>query len=311
MKRVITLGGVCLLLAAVLCAGAVSAAGAPNAGGTEESKLSSLQVSDAAMYRGTVVSLEETEAGTVALLRQEKGTDFGAETMRFLIEERTRLSFARENLVAGSYLEVFYGAPYQTKADAETAVPAISANLYLSAEMVNFNGTLEEIAPGRTEGSGVLVMTNLENGETVLFHYSADHSKIYLNLNELKAGDRLNIFHRGIFTLSLPPQGSLLEVRRMAEPDASFIGVVEEVTGNQAVVWVSRTEGALRRGDRVAFSPSAVGARVSAGETVQVVYDGNLMETYPIMINARSVERVEPNAESSETSGTEFVGKVE
>lgn len=275
-----------------MCVGLASAA-EPKTQAETKTAEGPLLIADAAMYRGAVTEVEQTEEGTVVSLEQAKGTDFGADSMRFLLGADTKLSFEIENLAIGGYLEVFYGAQPGEKADVQTIVPAISAKLYASAEMVNFNGTLEQVVSGQKEGTGRLMMTDLESGQTVIFNYSEEDTQIYLNLDELQTGDRLNIFHRGIFTLSLPPQGSPLEIRRMAEPTASFTGVIEEITGGSAVVWVSGNESGLRRGDRVIISLAKAGEPLRGGDRVRVGFDGDLAETYPIQVNAQTIERID------------------
>ena len=281
-----------IMVAAAMCAGLTFAA-EPKAQPEAKTAEAPLLIADAAMYRGAVTEVEQTKDGTVVSLEQAKGTDFGADSMRFLLGADTKLSFEIESLAVGGYLEVFYGVQPGEKADVQTVIPAISAKLYASAEMVNFNGTLEQVVSGQKEGTGKLVLTDLESGQTVIFNYSEEDTQIYLNLGGLQTGDRLNIFHRGIFTRSLPPQGSPLEIRRMAEPAASFIGVIEEISGSSAVVWVSGTEGGLRRGDRVIISLAKAGEPLLGGDKVRVGYDGELAETYPIQVDAQTVERID------------------
>lgn len=169
-----------------------------------------LFIADSAMYRGTITAMEETDKGTLVTLKQADGTDFGAATQKFLITQDTQTSFEEEMLVNNAYLEVYYNGGSQ-----EEISSVIAANIYEAAEMVNFNGTLKEVLknPDRPK-EGQLVMTDMTTNEEILFHYDNNGgTQFYLNFEELKPGDQLNIFHKGMFTLSLPPQGIAVEVR--------------------------------------------------------------------------------------------------
>lgn len=178
-------------------------------------------VADAAMYRGTVLTVEPQEDGsTLVHLQKAEGTNYTQKEMVFRFQEDTPLSFSMEDLTAGLYLEVYYGAsPEQdAAADQGQVLDALGANLYFETAMVNFNGTFQEWTPSDgSDGSiGSLTMTDLTSGETVIFHCS-DSTQMRLNVEELQPGDKLNIFHQGVYTRSLPPQGNALEVSKYAE----------------------------------------------------------------------------------------------
>lgn len=182
-----------------------------NSESTEEGKI---YVADAAMYRGTVNSITEGAEGRIIELEQAEGTDFGAEKLQFLWTEDAKLSFEKEALEVGSYLEVFYGSAPGQVFNADEVITMIGANLYMSADMVNFNGKILEVQASETEeGAGSLFMKDSLNEQEVIFHYNSENTQIYADVASLKKGDQLNIFHRGIYTMSLPPQGSALEIR--------------------------------------------------------------------------------------------------
>ncbi len=189
---------------------------------TEEAEaFQPVYVADAAMYRGTVLSVEPQEDGsTLVHLQKAEGTRYTQNEMVFRFQADTPLSFAMEDLTEGRYLEVFYGASSETDAAADQGevLDALGANLYFETAMVNFNGTFQEWTPsdGSTGSIGSLTMTDLSTGETVIFHCS-DSTQMRLNVEELQPGDKLNIFHQGVYTRSLPPQGSALEVAKYAE----------------------------------------------------------------------------------------------
>ncbi|MEG1779132.1 MAG: hypothetical protein RR263_03450, partial [Oscillospiraceae bacterium] len=177
-----------------------------------------IYVADAALYRGTVVSIENADKGTIVTLKQADGTDYGCESLKFLLSDKTKTSFEAELLVKGAYLEVYYGRDMGQSLDSEKLYDAIGVNIYPPAEMVNFNGILKEVIPSTDKpGHGRLSMIDLSNDQEVMFNYDKENTQFYLNIDNLKEGDKLNIFHRGIYTMSLPPQGAALEVRMFAE----------------------------------------------------------------------------------------------
>lgn len=188
----------------------------------EPAKPEKIVVADAALYRGTIVALVETEGGKLVTLEQAAGTDFGAPSRTFLIDDATSASFEADRLVQGAYLGVYYGrAPGQALGPDE-AQRAIGANLYPEAGLVVFNGTIQEIQPAEgVENEGSLVMEELDTGSPVVFHFGGGTTQFYLNEHDLKPGDRLNILHRGAYTRSIPPQGFALEVRPYVEPAQS------------------------------------------------------------------------------------------
>lgn len=176
-------------------------------------------VADAALYRGSVTAVETAEEGALLTLEQAPGTNFGAPSMKFLFTSDTRLSFEEEKLAQGAYLEIYYGAG----SEKSQPVPAIGANFYPAADMVNFNGALKAIMENPDKpGEGRLAMVEAGTGQEVHFNYDKNGgTQFYLDFDALQPGDELNIFHRGAYTRSLPPQGFALEVRPYAQPETS------------------------------------------------------------------------------------------
>lgn len=199
---------------------------------------------DAAMYRGTVSDIvpavlldDDTNKGSVQFtLTQADGTDFGAPALKFSFTTDTHADFTPED---GQYLEVYYGRAPGAPLNTAEAYNVITAIKYHSAEMVNFNGTVKAINPHPDKpGQGWLVMVPLgvdiheaesyppsaAPGEPFMgnpeIHYSFDkeETKFYLNFDEIKVGDNLNIFQSGAMTMSLPPQAFAIEVRPYANP---------------------------------------------------------------------------------------------
>lgn len=187
----------------------------PTAGDTDQDEI---YVADAAMYRGTVEEIEKAAEETLLTLRQAKGTNYGAASLKFRFTKDTMTSFDLETLEKGAYLDVYYGIDLGKEPDTAQIYDAIGANKKQPAEMVNFNGIIKEISPDpEVEGKGDLVMEDIENGQEVIFHYDGENTQFYLNFSDLKPGDKLNIYHRGVYTMSLPPQGGALEVQEYAE----------------------------------------------------------------------------------------------
>lgn len=172
-----------------------------------------VEVADAAMYRGTIISIEDTDDGKQITLEQAEGTNFGAPTLNFLMTENTTTSFEESELATGKYLEVFYGLAEDETLDSEKQYSIIGANLYPETDIVNFNGIIKEFKTDENkQNEGIILLEDSKNDQEVLFHYSND-TNFYLDPIQLKQGDAINIFHTGIFTRSLPPQGSALEIR--------------------------------------------------------------------------------------------------
>lgn len=188
-----------------------------------------LTVADAMQYRGTVtkVSTDVPKAdgtGSYALvltLEQAKGTNFGAPSLQFAIDENTRLGFEVEGEMEweGAYLEVYYSYMTKNAPDPDAVYDAIAINYLGVAEMVNFNGTVAEIVPHPDkEGEGRYLMTDLENPEYQVFFLYGPQTQFYMNQSDIKVGDQLNIFHSPAMALSLPPQCAAWEIRPYAAP---------------------------------------------------------------------------------------------
>ena len=159
-------------------------------------------VADAPMYRGTVVDSAPENGIYKFKLESAPGTNFGYPSILMHTDENTRTDFSLEDIALGDYLEVFY-------ADRNNGLPPviIAANLLPPAEICIFNGELLKYYE-----NGTLEMEPLGGGETVVFNFDSSTS-FYIDKSGLVQGVRLNIFHRGVFTRSIPPQGFAMEVR--------------------------------------------------------------------------------------------------
>lgn len=182
----------------------------PSASSTAAPMDQRLQVADAAMFRGVVEDFAVDDTGkTVLVMRGAEGTGF-APSLKVTLTEDTRYSFDETKIGNGGFLEIYYGVD-MNEVETPDIVEAIAVNDLGSEDMMNYNGTLVEIM--KDGDGGQLLLDPLdENGTQYAFNYGPD-TQFYLDMDALKAGDALNIFHSPIATMSLPPQSPALEVR--------------------------------------------------------------------------------------------------
>ena len=89
----------------------------------------------------------------------------------------------------------------------------------MPAEAVYYNGILTAVQE-KEDGSVDLVMVpegtaqdQWEDPMVQFVFHTGDETQFYCNLEDLTEGTLLNIYHKGIMTMSIPPQGVALEVR--------------------------------------------------------------------------------------------------
>ena len=161
-----------------------------------------LVVADAGMYRGEVYGVTEDHFYAV----QVPGRNYGEDILSVSIGENTRFSFDQSTLKDGDYIEFYYGDlmesyPAQTE--------AIAVNRLPDAEMCVFNGEIVELT--EEEGNLSLLLKRIGSEEEVLFR-TGDSTNIYLNVDELKAGDKVSVLFSGAVALSLPGQATAQEI---------------------------------------------------------------------------------------------------
>ena len=187
-------------------------------GGQEETATDQLFVADAARYRGTVASID-TDINGDAMYRLTAFPGSGlTEQLLVAFTDESRTSFDLSSVKEGDHLEVFYH-PGVEGACALTNYDIIAANKLLPAEVVYYNGILVE-KRSQEDGSVDLVMvpqdTPPESRQDpmyqFIFHTGPD-TQLRMAQEELLEGVQLNIYHKGIATRSIPPQGVALEVR--------------------------------------------------------------------------------------------------
>ena len=181
----------------------------------EETAMEHLYVADAAQYRGTVTSAKTGGAGEAAYcLTAFPGSGF-AEELLVVFTPESQASFDLATIQEGDHLEIFYSPAGGEGASQKV----IAANKLLPAEGVYYNGILVEKGE-REDGSVDLVVVPLDTpseswGDPMrqfVFH-TGESTQFRLAPEALKEGALLNIYHKGIATRSLPPQGVALEVR--------------------------------------------------------------------------------------------------
>ncbi len=184
----------------------------------EDTVMDQLYVADAARYRGTVTSIDTGSDGEVTYCLAAFPGSGLAEQLTAVFTDSSRTSFELSSVREGDHLEVFY----HPAGEADGELPGqkvIAANKLLPADMVYYNGILVE-RQEREDGSVDLVMVPLdtpaENRQDPMvqfvFHTGTD-TQFRLSQEALTEGVELNIYHKGISTRSIPPQGVALEVR--------------------------------------------------------------------------------------------------
>ena len=169
---------------------------------------------DAARYRGTVAFADRAAEGeTVCRLTAFPGSGF-AEELLIAVGPDTKADFDLAEIKEGDHLEVTF-LPFREE---DSPVPVLEVIRLFPAEMVYYNGIMVEREIDE-DGSIDLVMvpqgTPLESwGDPMKqFIFHARDAVFATPAEELPEGALLNIYHKGIATFSIPPQGVALEVR--------------------------------------------------------------------------------------------------
>lgn len=208
------------------------------------SRQGAVPVADAAFHRGTVTKVETIGGVQAYTLTGSPGSGYGVLAVAF--DSHTHMDFDPAQLAVGDQIEVYYSGLSCALDEKLAYVVSISAARLFPEEATNYNGILVEVTAGDKAGEGSLVMRSLgseakaDPGEEALqefvFHYSSETLfRMGLAPEELRPGDELNIYHRGVSTMSIPPQGFALEVRRMAEEAGELcVGLPKEPTDGGA-----------------------------------------------------------------------------
>ncbi len=92
------------------------------------------------------------------------------------------------------------------------------------------------------------------------------------------------------------------------EITGSFIGVIEEIDGNNAIVIPNEGEEIRASGDKVSIV-LADNHEFVIGNEVSVFYDGDIMESYPLQVNTILVEKYQENNENYSENTTSDLSK--
>lgn len=162
------------------------------------------------IYRGTITNINKSGDDRVLTLEKAKGTPF-PKTMTIKLDGSTVGDQKLAEYKKGDFIEVFYPVERGIKIPAAYTIQKL-----LGAEALVYQGVLDEIRKNQEKpGNGVLIMKN-QDGEEIWFHYS-NTTEFKTPLSQLRAGDSLSIYHRGIMALSLPGQGFALEISNYME----------------------------------------------------------------------------------------------
>lgn len=185
-----------------------------------EEAVNPLYVADAACYRGTVAAIDTALSGET-IYRLEAFPGSGLDQQLLVTFDGARADFDLSEIALGDHLEVFYQPP-QEEGCGLTCYEVIAANRLMPAEAVYYNGILTGIEEGE-DGETDLVMVPEGTSEDqwedpmiqFVFHVG-EGTQFYCASDALAPGSLLNIYHRGVMTMSIPPQGAALEVRLMS-----------------------------------------------------------------------------------------------
>lgn len=159
---------------------------------------------DTAVYRGIISGRRTQDGGEILTLKRAAGTDF-ADSQEVLVTQGTNANAPLGEIKNGDYVEVLF--------ERSTGIPFADSLKKLNTPEMCVSSVVLKSVTQKTDkpGYGSILVTNLDNSGEVVYHYGPE-TVFKKELSTLKAGDQLSIYHRSIFALSLPPQGSALEI---------------------------------------------------------------------------------------------------
>ena len=199
----------------------------PATGSPQEEEAESMEtvgaqpVTDAAFHRGTITSIDVVGGMQTFTLTGAAGSGYGVLTVAF--DQYTAMDFDPGELEKGDQVEVYFSGLSCALDEKLAYVVALSAAKLPPEEATHYNGVVVEVLPGDEPGEGTLVMRPLgsqaeadpgeEARQEFVFHYGPQTVwRAGLIPEETAPGDELHIYHRGVATMSIPPQGSALEI---------------------------------------------------------------------------------------------------
>ncbi|MEG1965900.1 MAG: hypothetical protein RR064_07085 [Oscillospiraceae bacterium] len=169
---------------------------------TQDSSEQPVMIADAALYRGELV---EIDIDGKWVLAQVEGRNYGKEKLICDISETNFIS-PQDKVSIGDYLEVYYGiGNSEILSDtSQVEVKPIVLTELSPSKICVINGKITSV----DEKS--VTVTSDENSEKTFVMHITDETKIYAS--ELAVGDKLSIYHSGMLTRSIPPQGTAIEI---------------------------------------------------------------------------------------------------
>ena len=104
--------------------------------------------------------------------------------------------------------------------------------------------------------------------------------------------NQVNSFMKGV---NHPKTGVAADISPEAEPNLS--GKIKEINYNQILIEITSDQNGIKAGSLVyvglgtvlSYAPDIDSLNLKEGDRILVIYDGNIMETYPLQINAYAV----------------------
>ena len=74
--------------------------------------------------------------------------------------------------------------------------------------------------------------------------------------------------------------------------DPSFIGKIESINNDSALVLVQEGEEIQSSGDKVNIDISKYNGELNINDKIKVIYTGEVMESYPLQVTVVSIEKI-------------------
>lgn len=209
MKKTFSIIALCLILSAVLAAGCL---GSGDAEKDRQIPFKQIELpEDTALYRGKMVNISTDGNVTTVVLEQISGTDFGADSMTFVIDDDS-MNFNFSSLEGGTgeiYLEIYYDLEDQVF----DSVRAVAANLITNAGVRTYSGEIVDVHHGTTKNAAYpqSIKVKLDDGSVMVFH--CDGALFYMDPSDVKAGTDVSIVGSSFIFMSLPAQAYVYEIR--------------------------------------------------------------------------------------------------
>lgn len=147
-------------------------------------------VAGAAIYRGTIGSITDTDDGKIFYIKEYLGRDFGSPELYAKFSDNTQTSTPEEPFAVGDYVELYYGPTESSSMENPVNIISIG-NLGKAEERVH-NGKIKEIS----EKDGYFSMVDHLTEETIIVHYDLNgKTQMYFNESDFLPGYSVSVFH--------------------------------------------------------------------------------------------------------------------